>query len=230
MLEEKQVCWLQDVCNHIDCGSFCMRNYKLSYLYDEALISVAKRKHIGLVYDKDGTDLEEFKRLKAIETNIVDFISEGKQLYIHSAIAGNGKSSWALRMVEAYFNKIWMTTDLTCKALFISVPQFLLAIKDNITEKSNYVQKIKSDVLEADLVIWDDIATKVTTPFESENLLSIIDNRINSGKSNIFTSNLNNEELHKALGDRLASRICNLSYNIELHGADKRGIMNIKTV
>ena len=52
----------------------------------------------------------------------------------------------------------------------------------------------------------------------------MIDSRISAGKSNIFTSNLNDEELHKSLGDRLASRICNLGYNIELYGSDKRGI------
>ena len=62
------------------------------------------------------------------------------------------------------------------------------------------------------------------TEFETTNLLSLIESRINSGKTNIFTSNLSNEELHIALGDRLASRICNLDYNIELHGGDKRSI------
>ena len=41
-------------------------------------------------------------------------------------------------------------------------------------------------------------------------------------KSNIFTSNLGKRELANALGERLASRICNTSIDIELNGADKR--------
>ena len=43
-------------------------------------------------------------------------------------------------------------------------------------------------------------------------------------KSNFFTSNLTDEELHQALGDRLSSRILGTSYNFEFKGYDKRGI------
>ena len=45
---------------------------------------------------------------------------------------------------------------------------------------------------------------------------------MDAGKSNIFTSNLGKRELSNALGERLASRICNKSIDIELQGADKR--------
>ena len=83
---------------------------------------------------------------------------------------------------------------------------------------------IKNNVLTCDLVIWDDIGTKASSVFESEHLLSMIDGRILNNKANIFTSNLNDVELHESLGDRLASRICNLGYNITFHGGDKRGL------
>jgi DNA replication protein DnaC len=156
---------------------------------------------------------------------IEDIVKAGKNIYIHSSSCGNGKTSWALRIVESYFDKIWYSSEMECRALFISVPQFLLALKANIAEKNDYVQYIKDNVLTADIIIWDDIATKDSTVFEAENLLSMIDSRINAGKTNIFTSNLTDEEIHKALGDRLASRICNLSYNVELHGLDKRGLI-----
>lgn len=223
-MTENKDCWLKDECNQKDCGSFCMRLFKLDYLYKEALISPSQRKHVPLRIDADGTDEDAFSRLKNIENNIETFIADGNNLYIHSVICGNGKSSWALRMVQTYFNKIWLKTSLRCRALFINVPRLLLALKDNISEKSDYVQHIKENILTCDIVIWDDIATKQTTTFESEHLFSMIEARIAEGKSNIFTSNLTENELHKALGDRLYSRIVNLSVNIELNGADKRGI------
>ena len=184
----------------------------------------SQRKHISLRIDADGTDAEAFKALKDIENNIEEFIKNGSNLYLHSINAGNGKSSWSLRLVQTYFNKIWLTSPLKCRALFINVPRFLLSLKDNITLKSDYITHIKEHVLEADIVIWDDIATKQSTVFESENLYSLIETRISDGKSNIFTSNLSETELHSALGDRLYSRIVNLSKNIEFHGSDKRGI------
>lgn len=223
-MTENKDCWLKDECNQKDCGSFCMRLFKLDYLYKEALISPSQRKHVPLRIDADGTDEDAFSRLKNIENNIETFVADGNNLYIHSVICGNGKSSWALRMVQTYFNKIWLKTSLRCRALFINVPRLLLALKDNISEKSDYVQHIKENILTCDIVIWDDIATKQTTTFESEHLFSMIEARIAEGKSNIFTSNLTENELHKALGDRLYSRIVNLSVNIELNGADKRGI------
>lgn len=218
-------CWLYDNCNHIDCDKdFCLKKFKLNYLYESALIELPQRKHINLRLDSNQSDLEAFNILRDIQNNIVNFINNGKNLYIHSSIAGNGKSSWALRLVQSYFNKIWSKSDLTCRALFINVPRFLLALKDNITEKSSYVEHIKNNIFNCDIVIWDDIATKSVTVFESENLLSMIEYRISSGKSNIFTSNLNNNELHQFLGDRLASRIIGMSTNIEFFGYDKRGI------
>jgi DNA replication protein DnaC len=201
-----------------------MRLFKLDYLYKEALISASQRKHVALRIDADGTDEQAFSALKNIENNIESFISQGKNLYIHSTNTGNGKSSWALRFIQTYFNRVWLKSSLRCRALFINVPRFLLSLKENISEKSDYVAHIKENILTCDIVVWDDIATKQTSIFESEHLYSMIEARIADGKSNIFTSNLTAVEMHKALGDRLYSRIVNLSQDIELKGSDKRGI------
>jgi DNA replication protein DnaC len=223
-MTENKDCWLKDECNQKDCDSFCMRLFKLDYLYKEALISASQRKHVALRIDADGTDEQAFSALKNIENNIESFISQGKNLYIHSTNTGNGKSSWALRFIQTYFNRVWLKSSLRCRALFINVPRFLLSLKENISEKSDYVAHIKENILTCDIVVWDDIATKQTSIFESEHLYSMIEARIADGKSNIFTSNLTAVEMHKALGDRLYSRIVNLSQDIELKGSDKRGI------
>lgn len=217
-------CFLYNNCNHIDCDKFCMKKYKLDYLYDQSLLSEYQKIYKKLIIDKDGTDLEEFTRLKYIETNIETFVNNGYNLFIHSNICGNGKTSWAIRMIQAYFNKIWIKTDLTCKALFINVPRFLLELKSNISQKSNYIEHINNNILEADLVVWDEIGLKNLTSFEHENILSLINSRLDMNKSNIYTSNLNLEELHQALGDRLYSRVVNYSEEIVLNGADKRAL------
>ena len=220
-----QKCYMYDRCNRKDCESdFCIRKYKTDSLYSAALMTDSQKQHIALRVDADGTDLDSFKQLADIEQNICKFIEDGKNLYLHSAIPGNGKSSWALRFAEAYFNKIWARSEPTCRVLFISVPRFLLAIKDNISNKSSYVEYIKENVLNADLVIWDDIAAKTGSEFELTHLFSIIDNRLALGKSNIYTSNLNRQQLYVALGERLTSRIANMSIDIELFGSDKRNL------
>ena len=216
------LCWLKDECNQCDCNGFCLRLFKLDYLYEEALIPIHLRKKVELVTGEG--DLQAFSTLKDISKDIEAFVNEGKNIFIHSATTGNGKTSWAIRLIQEYFNKIWYKSELKCRALFVSVPKLLIELKRNIGEKSDYAQHILNNILEADIVIWDDIATKSVTTFEAENLFSMIDARICSGKSNIYTSNLSDEEMLAALGPRLTSRICNCDYNIEFVEADKRGV------
>lgn len=220
-----QNCWLYNNCNHKDCAkSFCLRKYKLDNLYNLALLSTNQKTRLVLKIDSDGTDLEMFKRLAEIDKDIVNFVESGKNLYIHSSQCGNGKTSWSIRFIQSYLNKIWPKSDLVCRALFISVPRFLLEIKDNISEKSEYIAYIKENILQADIVVFDDIAAKVGSEFEIQHLLNYIDNRINLGKTNIYTSNLTKKEMFSAVGERLTSRITNFSEDIELFGADKRNL------
>lgn len=216
-------CPYKNNCNGIDCDQdFCMRKYRLDCLYDNSLLT-SKQKQVGKLFtDKDGTDLHEFQQLAAIEKKMDEFVASGANLYLHSYNCGNGKTSWSIRLLISYFNKIWMKSNFKCQGLFISVPRYLLAIKESISSKNEYADFVNKYVLDTDLIIWDDIATKIGTEFELNHLLNMINTRMDNGKSNIFTSNLGSKELSNALGERLASRICNKSIDIELHGADKR--------
>ena len=230
MIEEKD-CYIYNRCKKAQegkcyhCGdSFCQKLFRIDKLFDESLLSTKQRIRLDLRLDADGTDRDEFTRLKEIEKHIEDFVSEGNNLYIHSCICGNSKTSWALRLLQAYIEKIWYKSDITCKAMFISVPRFLLALKDNISNPSEYIKHIKDNIYDCDLVVWDEIGTKAPKQFESEHLLSLINARIDNGKTNIYTSNLDSQQLRDVVGERLYSRIINLSEDIEFYGKDKRGI------
>lgn len=225
-------CWVKDRCKKglsksSDCQQsivFCKKLFKLEYLYQNSLLPTNRWKHENLRLDASRVDEEVFNYLISVQDNIEKFIDNGDNLFIYSAITGNGKSSFAIRLLQTYLNSIWYKSDLTCKGLFISVPKYLLAIKDNISQYNEYANKIKNNVFDVDLVIWDDIGTKIATSFEHENMLSIIDHRINEGKSNIFTSNLSPLEIKEFMGDRLYSRIINSSTCLEFKGQDKRNI------
>ena len=86
------------------------------------------------------------------------------------------------------------------------------------------MKHIKDNIYDCDIVVWDEIGTKAPTQFESEHLLSLINARIDSGKTNIYTSNLDSQQLREVVGERLYSRIINMSIDIEFHGKDKRGV------
>lgn len=230
MIRSKNDCYIQSSCKKFctgNCGdaesSYCPRLSKIDYLYNEALIPIKQRKRFPLRVDADGTDKNEFLQLKAAAENVEQFIENGANLYIYSQTAGNGKSSWGIRLIQAHIENIWYKTDLRCRALFVSVPRYLLAIKNNISRTDEYAEHINKNIFDADIVVFDDIATKGITQFEAENLFSIIDTRMNMGKSNVFTSNIIPAQLNDLLGPRLTSRIINLSTVIQFRGRDKRG-------
>lgn len=223
---DSNTCWLKGKCSEKHCHDLngCLILTKLDYLYNEAQVPVSLRKHRDLFVDSDGSDIKAFQQLKAIQDDIVSFVSNGSNLYLFSQQAGNGKTSWSLRLLQAYFNRIWLSSPLTCRALFINVPYFLQALKDNISIKSDYIAHIKHYAANCDLVIWDDISNKTGTEFEINSLLSIIDARLAAGKANIYTSNILPDELKNYLDIRLGSRIACGSACIGLRGGDKRGL------
>lgn len=230
-------CYLCENCKKFKNGDctypeFCLKKFKQDKFFDLALISESQRVPIGLYLDANACDKIAFDRLNDIKNNICNFVRRGQNLYIFSTTTGNGKTAWSLKLAQSYIGKIWHEKDLTCEVLLIGVPRYLLSIKDAISNNNEYAKHIKENVLSANLVIWDDIATKGMTEFETENVLSIIDARINMGKSNIFTSNIQPHELSLFVGDRLASRILGTSETIKFVGQDKRimGRVNDGTV
>lgn len=223
----RETCWKYNnkdaECKHDNI--YCPRLFRMDFLFEQSLMSLKQRQHQYLHLDADGTDRDAFNSLKNIEDNIEQFVSKGQNLYIHSLTCGNGKTAWSLRLLQSYINKVWHKSDLRCKVLFISVPRYLLTLKESISTPSEYINHIKKNIFTADLVVFDEIGTKVATSFELENMLNLINTRIDMGKSNIYTSNLTPQELKDRLGDRLYSRIVNLSKDVEFFGADKRGLL-----
>lgn len=213
-------CWYKRVCTE-KCTENCIR-YKLMYsLFKQSRLPEAQWDYKYLVCN--GADLSNFTQLKAKSESILNFIASGNNLYIYSANCGNGKTSWAIRLMYSYFDKIWHKSCFDCKALFVSVPKFLYNCKRSISQDVKGFEELCNLISEVDLVIWDDIGEMKASDYEHQILFQYIDDRINSKKSNIYTSNKNKEQLEDVLGVRLASRIYNCSECIEFVEEDKRG-------
>lgn len=221
----KENCWYKEVCplvNTCECGSQCIKYKKMDYLANMALLT-KKQQHPIKLYVED-IDEQAYERLNEIKMNARTFVENGGNLLIFSKTVGNGKTGWSLKILMNYFNQIWASTDFTCRGLFINVPRFLNELKENIRESSEYIEHIKENILDADLVVWDEVGLKDLTTYEHDYLFSYINARLDNGKSNIFTSNLDTNELEQTLGVRLFSRVVNTSECIELKGSDKRGL------
>lgn len=218
-----QSCWYKDVCNRFNtekCTSNCIRYNEMYYLMEMSNIPKAKQFKNELVPGPD--DIENFKFLANIKTDIINFVKNGENLYIYSQNFGNGKTTWAIKIMQSYFDKIWLGNGFNIRGLFIHVPTFITKCKDVISNRDEDFEKLKLRLMDVDLVIWDDIATGKLSEFDHNNLLTYIDQRKLNGKANIYTGNLNEEELKIAVGNRLKSRIWNDSSIVEIYGRDRR--------
>ena len=215
-----QSCWYKRICTE-QCSENCIR-YKLMYsLFKQSNLPEALWNYKELICHEK--DLQVYKQLQAKSDAILNFIANGNNLYIYTENCGNGKTTWAIRLMYSYFDKIWHKSCFDCKALFVSVPKFLYNCKRSISQDVKGFEELCNLISEVDLVIWDDIGEMKASDYEHQILFQYIDDRINSKKSNIYTSNKNKEQLEDVLGVRLASRIYNCSECIEFLEEDKRG-------
>jgi DNA replication protein DnaC len=218
-MERNSNCWYINTCDE-DCDR-CTTYVQMKWQMEHSGLPEAKQRPISLYLTDDNSgDKKAFYRLADIRKNIVDFVQSGKNLYLCSKWTGNGKTSWAVKMLHTYFHYTAVGNYENLKGMFVSTPGLLLKLKDF----NNPVSKTFRDNLEnVDLVIWDDIAVSGISQYDYTQIFTLIDSRIFAEKSNIFTSNQTTVEgFASVLGDRLASRIYYTSEIIELKGKDMR--------
>lgn len=212
-------CIYNNVCTSNECIG-CVRYIEMSALLEQSLLPLNMQKIIELY--PDDVDYDKFVELKSIKGNIKSWVESGDfNLLIYSKFTGNGKTSWAVKMLLKYFDEIWAGNGLEPRGLFISVPKLLNRLKD-FSAVDYELGDLKKLITLVDLVVWDDIAAIKPSDWDNSQLLNYIDDRILSGKSNIFTANVGNQDLRSILGNRLYSRVWTNSIRIELFGRDRR--------
>ena len=214
-------CWYNEVCRADVKCDMCIRFEEMSFLMENSNLPKSKQRPISLNAPK--CDIEAFEHLNDIKSNIKDFVESGSNLYITSANTGNGKTSWAIKLLLKYFDEIWAGNGFNVRGVFVHVPTFLVKSKDFKTVDPEF-EELRKRLFDADLVIWDDIASTSMTGYDYSQLLMYIDNRLLSEKSNIYTGNCDTREmLNEKLGNKVTSRIFNSNTEIiTFKGGDKR--------
>lgn len=218
-------CWYKNVCNQSmrACGngasSSCIRFLEMKHLMDSSGIPKIRQYPIALTPDE--VDYDAFCKLAEIKDDIEPLVHNGEfNLYICSNNPGTGKTTWAIKLLLKYFDSIWAGNGFRTRGLLINVPTLLLQLKDFQNPVS---EEYKNNILNSDLVIFDDIAVSGIGQYDYNNLLMYIDNRMLNGKANIYTSNKTTKQsLESVIGSRLASRIWEMSTIIEFRGKDRR--------
>jgi len=220
----KEECWYKDHCTKFpeECKFGCTRHLEMHYLMSHSNLPKVKQYPVPLKPSKE--DMSAFKKLLKIKNDIKEWVKSGGSLYICSESFGNGKTTWAIKLLLKYFDEIWAGNGFKTKGIFIHVPTLLTQIKSNISNRNKDFEIMLEQLSTADLVVWDDIAATKLSDYDHTNLLTLVDQRLLSCLANIYTGNLVTEEaINNALGKRLSSRIYSFENTIEFTGSDRRG-------
>ena len=216
-------CWYNEVCGRRAerCEATCARYHEMKYLMDNS--NIPKNKQLPMVLKPSTCDLEAFRRLADIKANIVEFVEQGTNIYIMSNHVGNGKTSWAIKLMLKYFDSIWDGNGFRVRGVFVHVPTFLMKCKDFKSTDTEF-EELKKNILTADLVIWDDLASTGMSSYDFTQLVVYMDARSLNGLSNIITGNLTTrEDMLDSIGAKLTSRLWAKDTEvIEFKGGDRR--------
>ena len=204
-LHSNQECWYKDVCILENPCNLCVKYAEMSYMMENSNLPKAKQRVINLTAPE--CDIDAYRRLAEIKSDIYDFVQSGKSLYIASSCVGNGKTSWAIKLMHKYFETMWDGNGFRDRAVFIHVPTFLMKCKD-FSHKDEDFERIKKLIMTVDLVVWDDIASTQITAYDYSQLLVYLDHRSLSELSNICTGNYTTfKQLVDSVGGKVASRV-----------------------
>lgn len=213
-------CWYKGVCKE-KCNDKCIRYLEMKYLMSHSGLPKAKQYPVPLRPAE--IDVPAFEQLATIKDDIFNYVQNGKNLYITSRYCGNGKTTWAIKLLLKYFDEVWAGNGFRIRGVFVHVPTFFMQMKNNISDRDEKFIELRDSLMQADLVVWDEVGNSALTRYEFEQFLAFIDYRLLAEKSNIYTSNITAMEgMQRILGVKLASRIFNGSDIVELQGKDMR--------
>lgn len=216
-------CIYHNGCSQVDsayCNNGCVRYLEMNHLLEAS--NIPKSQQCRHVLQPDNCDVAAFKRLLKIQKNITTFVNENNFLYLYSTNCGNGKTTWAVKLMLQYFNEVWSGNGFKCRGLFINVPTFLSKCKDVIGKPDSKFEEMRQIIGTVDFVIFDDMIVNKMSNYDYSTLLNYTDQRIFNDKTTIFTGNIPVDNLSEYVGDRLSSRITS-GITIELKGEDRRG-------
>lgn len=154
-------CYASDYCqkDKSSCSDVCGGYRVLRALYNLSRIPERYRYTIALK-PENGEDLDAFTVLDNYKNDVLNMVDEGRGLYIWGKSTGNGKTSWACKIMSYFFRKIAFNTGLENEGLYIFLPTFLEDLRDNYDNKDPEFDEVLRMIKTCRLLIIDDIGAE----------------------------------------------------------------------
>ena len=189
----------EKLCSKIPVGNCRFDNFKLDYYPDGAGTSPKKRMESVLNYCK---------------AYAADFSRRSPSLLLYGK-TGLGKTHLSLAIAGNAVEEGYGVIYSSAQNLFNKLEKDKFGKADANTEEA---------ILDCDLLIIDDLGAEFTTQFTVSALYNIVNSRELESKPTIISTNLMPEQLTKAYGERIASRILSNYVMLYFDGSDIRQI------
>lgn len=131
-----------------------------------------------------------------------------------------GKTGVGKTHLSISIAKTVIANGFTCA--YGSVLNFLYDIEKEHFGRGEQGKDTMAALLDADLLVLDDLGTENYTQFYEAALYNIINTRINTGKPTIVSTNLSTKELFDKYNERIISRIFGVYTLLRFYGKDIR--------
>ncbi|MDD7613966.1 MAG: ATP-binding protein [Oscillospiraceae bacterium] len=189
----------EKLCSKLPVGNCRFDNFKLDYYPDGAGTSPKKRMESVLNYCK---------------AYAADFSRRSPSLLLYGK-TGLGKTHLSLAIAGNAVEEGYGVIYSSAQNLFNKLEKDKFGKADANTEEA---------ILDCDLLIIDDLGAEFTTQFTVSALYNIVNSRELESKPTIISTNLMPEQLTKAYGERIASRILSNYVMLYFDGSDIRQI------
>lgn len=168
-------------------------------------------------------DKEGWQFLEDVRNDVVENIDNGLNIVIMSSNVGNGKTSWAARLLQRYLAETALDGRIVPKGKFINSSNLLSSLKDfNYLNTENF-RKDFEVLKQCELLVVDELGSGMINKVSYPYFYELINYRVDNQLSTISTTNYEEGVLEEYLGERLFSRIFDTASVVEFVASNVRG-------
>lgn len=166
--------------------------------------------------ENDGIAPDVLDAVREFADQVEDRLDSGRGLWLMGDV-GTGKTTLAMLVSKA-------AAEAGRTVAIYSLPRLLARIRrtyDGEPGEDSYLEFFDR-ITSVDLLHIDDLGAEKRSDWVLEQLYAIVDERYQSQRSMVVTSNLDPEQLKEQIGSRVVSRLAEICRELPLWGEDRR--------
>jgi DNA replication protein DnaC len=198
------------------------RERRIAHARTRGVDAVIPAKYRGVSFDRPPVSTMDRTIVGVIRKyvdNLPEYLSEGRGLWLMGDV-GTGKTTLAMLVSKAALESGY-------SAAIYSLPRLLARIRrtyDAEVGEQGYLDFFER-LTSVDLLHLDDVGAEKRTDWVLEQLYAVINERYETGRAILITSNLDQTQLEEQIGSRSVSRLvemCGQEFMVPMHGTDWR--------